>query len=77
MFQGKRGILKGGMPVRHGRMAGIAGIGKQGQISQGQLPHQLSAFGPGLGTGRSTQLRMQQQRGKVQQRQGEDQEQAA
>ncbi len=75
MFQGERAILKRGMAVRHGWVSRIAGISKQGQIGEGQLLHQLSAFVPGLSTVSSPQPRMQQQRAKGQRRQGQDQEQ--
>jgi hypothetical protein len=38
MFQGKRMVLKRGVKVRHGRIAGIARLGKETEVCQLQFP---------------------------------------
>ena len=39
MFQGQRMFLKGGMPVSHGRVSGVAGLRRKTKIRHVQIPH--------------------------------------
>jgi len=44
MLQGHRVVLKGGVAVGLGRVAGVAGLGEQGQVRQAKPSHQVAAL---------------------------------
>jgi len=46
MVQCCRVFLKGCMMIRHGGVAGVAGLGEQAEVGEAQYPDQFSVFHP-------------------------------